>query len=211
MTRTGVTVADIRAAARRIAPYVHRTPIMSSALINQIAGCDIQFKCENLQKVGAFKARGAHNAILCLAGNQRGNGVATHSSGNHAAALALAAAQFDMPAYIVMPANAPATKVAAVRAYGGEITFCEPTLAARETTLEAICARTGATFVPPYDHPDVITGQGTVALELVEQMAETGRTLQTSPIKQPPSAAQSPEHPQSSAPAQTHTERSPAH
>jgi threonine dehydratase len=170
MTTRDVTLVDIRAAAGRIAPYVHRTPVMSSQLINEAAGCEIQFKCENLQKVGAFKARGAHNAILCLAGDRRANGVATHSSGNHAAALALAAAQFDMPAYIVMPANAPATKVAAVQAYGGDITFCEPTLAARETTLAEICARTGAEFVPPYDHPDVIAGQGTTALELAEQV-----------------------------------------
>lgn len=165
-----VTIDDIRAAATRIAPYVHRTPVMSSRLINAEAGCDIYFKCENLQKVGAFKARGAHNAVLCLAPEQLARGVATHSSGNHAAALALAASHFNVPAYIVMPENAPASKVAAVRAYGGEITFCESTQAARESTLEALCARTGASFIPPYDHPDVIAGQGTTALELVEQI-----------------------------------------
>ncbi len=165
-----VTIDDIRAAATRIAPYVHRTPVMSSRLINAEAGCDIYFKCENLQKVGAFKARGAHNAVLCLAPEQLARGVATHSSGNHAAALALAASHFNVPAYIVMPENAPASKVAAVRAYGGEITFCESTQAARESTLEALCARTGASFIPPYDHPDVIAGQGTAALELVEQI-----------------------------------------
>jgi threonine dehydratase len=165
-----VTIDDIRAAASRIAPYVHRTPVMSSRLINAEAGCDIYFKCENLQKVGAFKARGAHNAVLCLTPEQLARGVATHSSGNHAAALALAASHFNVPAYIVMPENAPASKVAAVRAYGGEITFCESTQAARESTLEALCARTGASFIPPYDHPDVIAGQGTTALELVEQI-----------------------------------------
>ena len=165
-----VTIDDIRAAATRIAPYVHRTPVMSSRLINAEAGCDICFKCENLQKVGAFKARGAHNAVLCLTPEQLARGVATHSSGNHAAALALAASHFNVPAYIVMPENAPASKVAAVRAYGGEITFCESTQAARESTLEALCARTGASFIPPYDHPDVIAGQGTTALELVEQI-----------------------------------------
>ena len=165
-----VTLAAIQAAALRIAPYVHRTPVMSSRLINAEAGCDIQFKCENLQKVGAFKARGAHNAVLCLDEAQRARGVATHSSGNHAAALALAASHFGVPAYIVMPDNAPATKVAAVRAYGGDITFCESTQAARESTLEALCARTGASFIPPYDHPDVIAGQGTAALEIAGQL-----------------------------------------
>ena len=165
-----VTVDDVRAAARRITPYVHRTPVMSSELINREAGCEILFKCENLQKVGAFKARGAHNAVLCLDVAQRAAGVATHSSGNHAAALALAASRFDIPAYIVMPDNAPATKVAAVRAYGGEITFSEPTLASRESTLEAVCRRTGATFIPPYDYAPVIAGQGSCALELAEQV-----------------------------------------
>ena len=165
-----VSLDHIRAAARRIASYVHRTPVMSSRLINTEAGCDIHFKCENLQKVGAFKARGAHNAVLCLTPEQLARGVATHSSGNHAAALALAASHFDVPAYIVMPENAPASKVAAVRAYGGRITFCESTQAARESTLETLCERTGASFIPPYDHPDVIAGQGTAALELAEQL-----------------------------------------
>lgn len=166
-------IDDIRAAARRIAPYVHRTPVMSSQLINAEAGCEIFFKCENLQKVGAFKARGAHNAVLCLSPEQLARGVATHSSGNHAAALALAASHFSVPAYIVMPENAPASKVAAVRAYGGDITFCESTQAARESTLQALCARTGASFIPPYDHPDVIAGQGTTALELAQQIDPT--------------------------------------
>ena len=170
MPTHSVTIDDIKAAARRIAPYVHRTPVMSSELINAEAGCDIQFKCENLQKVGAFKARGAHNAVLRLTPEQLARGVATHSSGNHAAALALAASHFGVPAYIVMPENAPASKVAAVRAYGGDITFCESTQAARESTLEALCARTGASFIPPYDHPDIIAGQGTTALELADQL-----------------------------------------
>ena len=121
---TTVTLATIRSAARRIEPYVHRTPVMTSRLVDAEAGCELHFKCENLQKVGAFKARGAHNAVLCLDAAQRARGVATHSSGNHAAALALAASRFGLPCYIVMPDNAPASKVAAVRAYGGEITFC---------------------------------------------------------------------------------------
>ncbi len=170
MPGSAVTIDHIRAAARRIAPYVHRTPVLSSRLINAEAGCDILFKCENLQKVGAFKARGAHNAVLCLTREQLARGVATHSSGNHAAALALAASHFGVPAYIVMPENAPASKVAAVRAYGGAITFCESTQAARESTLQDLCARTGASFIPPYDHADVIAGQGTTALELAQQL-----------------------------------------
>jgi threonine dehydratase len=144
--------------------------LLGSALVNRETGCEISFKCENLQKVGAFKARGAHNAVLRLDDSQRARGVATHSSGNHAAALALAASHFAIPAYIVMPDSAPATKVAAVKAYGGQITFCEPTLAARETSLQAICSRTGASFIPPYDHPDVIAGQGTTALEIAQQI-----------------------------------------
>jgi threonine dehydratase len=170
MAGSAVTIDHIRAAAGRIAPYVHRTPVLSSRLINAEAGCDILFKCENLQKVGAFKARGAHNAVLCLTREQLARGVATHSSGNHAAALALAASHFGVPAYIVMPENAPASKVAAVRAYGGAITFCESTQAARESTLQDLCARTGASFIPPYDHADVIAGQGTTALELAQQL-----------------------------------------
>lgn len=163
-------IHDIQSAAARISSYVHRTPVMSSALINRETGCDIVFKCENLQKVGAFKARGAHNAVLKLSQAQRSQGVATHSSGNHAAALALAASHFDVPAYIVMPENAPTSKVAAVRAYGADITFCESTQAARESTLANICQRTGAHFIPPYDHPDIIAGQGTATVEIAAQV-----------------------------------------
>ena len=165
-----ITIDDIHAAAERIKPYVHRTPLLCSELINAQADCDIVFKCENLQKVGAFKARGAHNAVLALSKAERAAGVATHSSGNHAAALALAASRLNIPAYIVMPENAPVTKVAAVRSYGGDITFCESTQAARESMLHEICERTGAYFVPPYEHPDVIAGQGTTALEIFEQL-----------------------------------------
>ena len=165
-----ITIDDIHAAAERIKPFVHRTPVLCSELINAQASCDIVFKCENLQKVGAFKARGAHNAVLALSKAERAAGVATHSSGNHAAALALAASRLNIPAYIVMPENAPVTKVAAVRSYGGDITFCESTQAARESLLHEICERTGAVFVPPYEHPDVIAGQGTTALEIFEQL-----------------------------------------
>ncbi len=165
-----VDLEQIQRAAARIAGHVHRTPLASSSQIDAIAGCKVTFKCENLQKVGAFKARGAHNAVLSLAPDRRDKGVATHSSGNHAAALSLAASRLAIPAYIVMPDNAPACKVEAVRAYGGQIHFCEPTLAAREETLQAICRQTGAHFIPPYDHAEVIAGQGTTALELAEQL-----------------------------------------
>lgn len=162
------TLSDIRAAHARIQPFVHRTPVLTSSAINGIAGCEIFFKCENLQKVGAFKARGAANAVLKLSPEQKAKGVATHSSGNHAAALARAASVAGIPSYIVMPSNAPEIKKIAVKGYGGEIIECEPTLKARETTLEAVVARTGATFIPPFDYLDVIEGQATCALELLE-------------------------------------------
>ena len=165
-----VTLEQIEQAAARISGYVHCTPVLGSALINRAAGCEIRFKCENLQQTGAFKARGAHNAVLSLSPGQRRGGVATHSSGNHAAALALAASRVGISANIVMPDNAPAVKVDAVRAYGGQITFCEATQAAREEALRVLCDRTGACFIPPFDHPDVIAGQGTVALEIAAQL-----------------------------------------
>lgn len=163
------TLSDIRAAHARIQPFIHRTPILTSTAINEIAGCEIYFKCENFQKVGAFKARGAANAVLKLSSEQKANGVATHSSGNHAAALARAASVAGIPSYIVMPSNAPEIKKKAVKGYGGEIIECEPNLKARETTLDAVVARTGATFIPPYDFMDVIEGQATCALELLEE------------------------------------------
>jgi threonine dehydratase len=162
------SLSDIKAAHDRIQPYIHRTPILTSSAINQIAGCEIYFKCENFQKVGAFKARGAANAVVKLSPEQRAKGVVTHSSGNHAAALARAASVAGIPSYIVMPANAPEIKKKAVKGYGGEIIECEPTLQARESTLEAVVERTGAVFVPPFDYIDVIEGQATCALELLE-------------------------------------------
>jgi len=165
-----VTLEHIRSAAQRIAPYIHHTPVLSSALIDEIAGCHIDFKCENLQKVGAFKARGAHNAVLCLSETDRAQGVVTHSSGNHAAALSLAAKRLGVPAYIVMPHNSPGAKVAAVQAYGGEITFCEPTLEDRERTAAEVRAKTHACLIPPYDYAQVIAGQGTCVLEMAEQL-----------------------------------------
>ncbi len=169
MTTEAVTLALIREAGQRIAPFVHRTPIMGSQQIGALLDCAIEFKCENLQKVGAFKARGAHNAVFQLSDEAACNGVATHSSGNHAAAVALAARNRGIPAYVVMPADAPAVKKQAVAQYGAEITYCEPSLAARESTLERLQADTGAHFVHPYEDSHVICGQGTVGLEIVEQ------------------------------------------
>jgi len=164
---------DLRAvseAAARIAGIVHRTPVMTSDTLNNRAGCRVFLKCENLQKVGAFKYRGATNAVLKLSEAEASRGVVTHSSGNHAQALALAARVRGIPAYIVMPRTAPAVKKAAVEGYGGIITECEPTLAAREEAAAALVANTGATLIPPFDHPDVIAGQGTAALELLEDV-----------------------------------------
>jgi len=166
------TLSDILAAHERIQAYIHRTPILTSSAINEIAGCEIYFKCENFQKVGAFKARGAANAVLKLSPENRAKGVATHSSGNHAAALARAATVAGIPSYIVMPSNAPEIKKKAVKGYGGEIIECEPTLQARESTLEAVVERTGAVFIPPFDYIDVIEGQATCVLELLEDQPD---------------------------------------
>jgi threonine dehydratase len=162
---------DVTAAARRIAPHVHRTPVATCTGIDLLAGAELFFKCENLQKAGAFKARGATNAVLLLDHDAAARGVCTHSSGNHAAALARAAALRGIPAHIVMPSSAPPVKRAAVESYGALITECAPTLEAREATLADIRDRTGATFIHPYDDPRVIAGQGTAALELLEQVA----------------------------------------
>jgi threonine dehydratase len=170
-TGAPVTLEDIQAAHRRIIDHVHRTPVIHSRLLDRHSGSEVHFKCENLQKAGAFKARGALNAVLGLPQKQQAAGVATHSSGNHGAALAMAAGARGMPARIVMPENAPAVKKAAVRTYGGEIFECEPTLAAREEMLEQIVAKHHAHVVHPYDDPRIIAAQGTVGLELVEQLA----------------------------------------
>ncbi len=163
------TAADIRAAAQRLAGRAHRTPVLTSASLDELAGAALFFKCESFQRGGAFKFRGACNAVLALSDEQAARGVVTHSSGNHAAALALAARLRGIPAYVVMPANAPEAKRRAVLAYGGRITDCEPTLAARHATAERVLAETGGVLVHPYDDPDVIAGQGTLALELHEQ------------------------------------------
>jgi threonine dehydratase len=167
---TRVTIDEIRAAHRRIEGNIHRTPVIHSTLLDRHCASEVYFKCENLQKVGAFKARGALNAVLGLAESELAAGVATHSSGNHGAALAMAAGVRGIPARIVMPSNAPAVKKAAVKTYGGEITECEPTLEAREKTLEQLVSHHGSHVVHPYDDPRIIAGQGTVALELVDQL-----------------------------------------
>ena len=164
----GVEFNDIRAAGSRIAGQIHRTPVLTSALLDEIAGAQLFFKCENLQKTGSFKIRGATNAVMSLSPEAAQRGVVTHSSGNHAAALSRAAQVRGIPAWIVMPSNAPAVKRAAVEAYGGKITQCEPTLEARESTAQDLLQRTGAQMIHPYDNRTVICGQGTAAMELLE-------------------------------------------
>jgi threonine dehydratase len=161
---------DIKSAHQRIISYIHQTPVLSSTGINAICNAELYFKCENFQKVGAFKFRGASNAIQSLSPQQMAKGVATHSSGNHAAALALAAYMMKTKSYVVMPENAPGIKKKAVKAYGAEITFCEPTLEAREKTLQRIVEKTGAIFIHPYNNASVIAGQGTAALELLNKI-----------------------------------------
>ncbi len=165
-----VSFEEIKKAVTRIAGKVHRTPVLTCAAIDGLAGASLFFKCENFQKVGAFKMRGATNAVLSLNDDEAARGVATHSSGNHAQALALAARMRGIPAFIVMPSNAPAVKRAAVEGYGAEIITCEPTLKAREETLKAVVERTGAVFVHPYDNDAIIAGQGTAAVELLEEV-----------------------------------------
>lgn len=163
-------LSDIESAYGRIKPFIHNTPVLTSSLLNDHFGCELYFKCENFQKVGAFKFRGAMNAVLSLSSEERAKGVVTHSSGNHAAALALAARINGVKAYIVMPENAPVVKKNAVAGYGGSITFCKPTQLAREETTRMIMEKTGATLIHPYDNFNVICGQGTAALELLEEV-----------------------------------------
>lgn len=161
---------SILAAHDRIRSYIHKTPVMTSASVDEMAGCTLFFKCENFQKVGAFKARGAMNAMLKLTPDQRRKGVATHSSGNHAQALARAAKILGVPSYIVMPRTAPEIKKRGVRGYGGQIFECEPTLAARESTLADVVRKTGATEIHPFNNEDVMEGQATCAKEFLEEV-----------------------------------------
>jgi threonine dehydratase len=170
MPSFAVDLADIQHAAQRLAGRAHRTPVMTCATLDRRAGRALFFKCEHLQKAGAFKFRGACNAVMRLTPETAARGVVTHSSGNHAQALALAARMSGIPAHIVMPSNASPVKRRAVEEYGGRVVQCAPTLAARETTAAAVLSETGGTLIPPYNHPDVIAGQGTAALELLEQV-----------------------------------------
>ena len=161
------TLDDIIQAANRIKPYIHRTPVMTSENISRLTGAMLFFKCENLQKAGAFKSRGACNGVFSLSPEELSRGVATHSSGNHAQALARAASLRGTTAYVVMPETAPIIKVNAVKHYGGKITFCQPTLAAREETLQKIIGETGAREIHPYNDLRTITGQATAAMEFL--------------------------------------------
>lgn len=163
---------DIRLTAERINPYVHKTPVLHSQNLNKLSGADIYFKCENFQRMGAFKMRGAINAVLNLSQAEREKGVATHSSGNFAQALSLAAQTLNLKAYIVMPSNSSEVKKRAVKAYGAEITECEPSLDAREKTLRQVVDRTGATFIHPYNDLNVILGNSTAAMELFIETAD---------------------------------------
>jgi len=164
--------SDIEKAHEIVRKYAHHTPVLTSSSINKIVGASLFFKCENLQKVGAFKFRGACNAVFSLSEEDAQKGVATHSSGNHAAALALAAKMRGVAAHIVMPDNSPEIKKKAVAGYGAKITFCEPTLQARESTLAKVIEETGATEVHPYNNFNVIAGQGTAAKELIEDFGD---------------------------------------
>jgi threonine dehydratase len=166
------TIVDIKSAYERISPFIHHTPVLTSQLLNEHFGCELFFKCENFQKAGAFKYRGATNAVLSLSPEEKERGIVTHSSGNHAAALALAARMNGVKANIVMPENAPAVKKNAVAGYGADITFCKPTLQAREESTRIIMEKTGATLVHPYDNFNVICGQGTAALELLNEIKD---------------------------------------
>jgi len=162
-------LSDIQSAHKRIKPFIHKTPVLTSSQLNRMFDCELYFKCENFQKVGAFKFRGATNAVMSLNDDEKKHGVVTHSSGNHAAALALAAGMNGVRAFIVMPENAPSVKKDAVTGYGAIITFCKPTLQSREETCRAIMERKGATLIHPYDNFNVICGQGTASLELLEE------------------------------------------
>ena len=163
---------DIHQAAERIRSYAHRTPVLTSKSLDQQVGMHVFLKCENFQKVGAFKFRGACNAVFSLSEEEAACGVSTHSSGNHAQALALAAKLRGIPAYIVMPDNAPVVKKAAVAGYGGKITFCEPTLEAREATLAKVVEETSSVVIHPYNDESVIAGQGTATLEFLEDVPD---------------------------------------
>ena len=167
-----ITKEAIELAAKTIEPYIHRTAVLTNKSINELTGIDFYFKCENFQKIGAFKIRGGMNATLSLSSEQLKNGIATHSSGNHAQALAYAAKTLGIKAYIVMPKSSPQVKVDAVRGYGAEVIICESNQAAREAALDKVVAETGAEFIHPYDDYRVITGQATCVKELIEEVPD---------------------------------------
>ncbi|HEY2591997.1 MAG TPA: pyridoxal-phosphate dependent enzyme, partial [Steroidobacteraceae bacterium] len=172
MAEYRLTLEDIREAHARIRPFIHRTPIMTSASLDELAGARLFFKCENFQRIGAFKARGAHNAVFSLTDAEAARGVVTHSSGNHGAAVALAARNRGVPAYVVIPRNAAEVKKASVARLGAHVTLCEPTLESREAEARRLIAETGASFVHPYNDLRVMAGQGTSALEMLEDQPE---------------------------------------
>ena len=172
MRKYAASIEDVRSAAERIKGVGHRTPVLTSKTLDQLAERKLFFKCENFQKVGAFKFRGGWNAVSMLSDSEAERGVCTHSSGNHAQAVAYSAQKRGIPAYIVMPNNSPDVKLNAVKGYGANITLCEPTLEARRTTLDGIAKKTGAAVIHPFNNPNVIAGQGTAALELIEEIGE---------------------------------------
>jgi len=164
------TLADVVAAHTRIRPHIHRTPVLTSSFINSLVGAELFFKCENFQKAGAFKARGASNAVFGLSDEQAARGVATHSSGNHGTCLSYAAGRRGIPCTVVMPRTAPQAKKDAVRGYGGRVVECEPSTSSREAVFAEVVAESGAEFVHPYNDPRVIAGQATCSMELIEQV-----------------------------------------
>jgi threonine dehydratase len=171
MTDLGIpTFADVEAAHERIKPYIHETPILTSTYFNKLSGAELFFKCENFQKAGAFKARGASNAVFGLSDAQAAKGVATHSSGNHGLSLAYAGGRRGIPVTVVMPRTAPAAKKAAVRGYGGTIVECEPSTTSREAVFAEVVEKTGQEFVHPYNDARVIAGQATCSLEMIQQV-----------------------------------------
>ncbi|GAB3495103.1 pyridoxal-phosphate dependent enzyme [Spirosoma knui] len=177
-----ISLDTIRDAHERIRPHIHRTAVLTNQTINRLAGADVYFKCENFQKVGAFKARGGLNAVLQVAQNKEGQAITTHSSGNHAQAVAFAARQVGLPAYIVMPRTAPQVKKEAVLGYGAEVIECEPTLEAREAGVQDVIKRTGAVLVHPFDDDRVIAGQATAAKELIEDFGQNPFDVILAPV-----------------------------
>lgn len=176
-TLTVPTWDDVLAAHQRILPHIHRTPVLTSSFLDRLTGARLFFKCENFQKAGAFKVRGASNAVFGLSDAEAARGVATHSSGNHALSLSYAAGRRGIPCHVVMPRTAPQAKKDAVRAYGGVITECEPSTSSREEVFARVQAETGADFVHPYNDPRVIAGQATCSREMLDQVADMGEAL----------------------------------